>query len=317
MNRSLLNFLWADCSKRYVANIEEIEIMFRKYLVASLFATAVCTAGLTANAGQTISGNTNAHMPHYQTHHGFMNHDAPIDAPPRLGIAIAAVSQTDLEAMSIEYGVQVMSVLEGSVAEDTGLKAGDVITDIDGRPVYSPQRLQHLIAEVSGASTIALIRNGESKQLEAEYPMVESADTNNKAALGIRIQELTEELKEAFGAEGSEGVLVSQVITGSAAGEAGLQAGDVVIAIADEEITSVSDVHGALENYKPGETLSLSLLRNRQKESFQVVLGSASSSSLVTPYGTKSHRYHNHNFHGSHGMMSKKGCGMVTDQKRS
>ena len=291
--------------------------MVRKYLTAPLFATAICTAGFTTYAGQAISGNTNPHIPHFMAHHVFMNQGSKMKARPRLGAAIAVIPQTNLEAMSIEYGVQIMDILEGSVAEDIGLKDGDVITDIDGRPAYSPRRLQHLIAEASGASTITLIRNGESLQLQAEYPMVESADSNDKAALGIRIQALTEDLKEAFGADGSQGVLVSQVITGSAASKAGLKAGDVVIAIADESITSVSDVHGALENYKPGEMLSLSVLRNRQKESFQVVLGTASSTSFVTPYGTQGHRYHNQNFHGSHGTMSKKGCGLEPGQKRS
>ena len=121
---------------------------------------------------------------------------------------------------------------EGSVAEDIGLEACDVITDIGGRPAYSPQRLQHLIAESFGASTITLIRNGESQQLQAEYSMLESADTDDKAALGIRMQALPEYLKEAFGADGSQGVLISLIITGSAASQAGLKAGDVVVGIA-------------------------------------------------------------------------------------
>lgn len=234
-----------------------------------------------------------------------------------LAIIWARITAPDLAAMSIEYGVEVLDVLEGSVAEDTGIKAGDVITEIDGRPVYSPQRLQHLIGEASVASTITLIRNGESLQFQAEYPVVEPAGTNDKAALGIRIQALTEELKEAFGADGNQGVLVSQVITDSAAGKAGLKAGDVVIAIADESITSVSDVHGALENYKPGETLNLSVLRNRQQESFPVVLGTASSSNFAKPYGAKGHNYHDQNFHGYHGVMPKQDCGMNSGQQRS
>ena len=147
--------------------------------------------------------------------------------------------------------------------------------------------------------------------------MLEPAGTNDKAALGIRMQALTEDLKEAFGADGSLGVLISQVIIGSAASQAGLKAGDVVVGIADQSISSISDVHGALENYKPGETLSLAVLRDRQKEYFQVVLGTASNSRFSPPYGTKGQSNHNHNFHGLHGIMSKKGCGMKTDQKRS
>ena len=144
--------------------------MIDKYLSASLFATAIFTTGFTAHAGQAMNGSTNPHMPHFMAHHGFMNHNSQTDARPRLGAAIAKIPQTDLEAMSIEYGVQIMDILKGSVAENIGLKDGDVITDIDGRPAYSPQRLRYLIAEASGASTITLIRNGETQQLQAEYP---------------------------------------------------------------------------------------------------------------------------------------------------
>ena len=58
--------------------------------------------------------------------------------------------------------------------------------------------------------------------------------------------------------------------------ELGLQAGDVVTRIGDRQITSVRDIHAALQQYRPGDKLSLELLRDRQQQSVDVVLGSAS-----------------------------------------
>lgn len=290
--------------------------MLRKYLSATVLASAFFTAGPTAYAGQPMNGSTGSQMPHFVAHQRSMKYDTQTDSPAKLGVAIAAIAQADLDAMSIEYGVEIMEVRVGSVADDAGLKAGDVITYIDGRPAYSPQRLQHLVREASGASTIELIRNGEPLQLQAEYASAGPADTSAKAVLGVRIQDMTPDLKEAFGTSGEQGVLISQVISDSAARQAGLKAGDVVVAIGDDSITTVSDVHRTLGKYKPGDALSVSVLRDRLEESVQAVLGSARPDTSQSKAMQK-HGYYHHGFHGPQRMLPGKGCAMGKQQKRS
>ena len=296
--------------------------MLNKTLPASLLAAALATGGMavSAHAGHATKDGAHAQMSQFMAHHSFMNPDARQGQPAKLGVAIAAVPQAELDALSLEYGVRIQDVLEGSVAEKAGIKAGDLVTEIDGRPAYSPERLQHLVAAAEGASTIALLRNEESLRLQAEFASPERDTGASRAVLGIRIQEMTNELKEAFGTEGDAGVLVSQVLSGSAAKKAGLKAGDVIVSIGGDAIRAVTDVHGVLGGYSPGETLDVAVVRDRQAKVMQIALGS--SSDVVQPHvmhphhGQQRHGMrgyghygHGYGYHGSDGNMPWHGAG--------
>ena len=296
--------------------------MSKKNLPASLLAAALLAGGMavSAHAGYGMSGNAHGQMAQFMAHHGFMKPDAHEDEPANLGVAISAVSQADLDALSLEYGVRIQDVLEGSIAEHAGIKAGDVVTEIDGRPAYSPERLQHLVGEAAGRSTIALLRNREPLKLQAAFSSPKPDTAAGGAVLGIRIQEMTNELKEAFGTEGDAGVLVSQVFSGSAAKKAGLKAGDVIVSIGGDAISAVTDVHGVLGGYSPGETLDVAIVRDRQAQVMQIALGSASRA--VQPHfmhphhgqqgeGMRGHgNYgHGHGYHGSNGNKPWHGGG--------
>ena len=133
----------------------------------------------------------------------------------RLGVAITAVPLTELDTLGLEYGVRVTKVLSGSPADQAGVRSGDVITAIADRPAYSPERLRHLV-EASGASAKVELRRGDSTlTMSAEMTTPDSAAGN--AVLGLRVQPMTGDLQEAFGAEDGRGVLVSQVYGGTPA----------------------------------------------------------------------------------------------------
>ena len=217
--------------------------------------------------------------------------------------------------------MRIEKVLEASIADKAGLQSGDVVVAVNDRPAYSPVRLQHLVREANGSSTITVSRNGESLKLDTAFA---EPQTGN-AVLGVHIQEMTDDLKEAFGSEGNAGVLISQVIDGSAAKRAGLKAGDVIVSLGKDEITSVHDVYTSLEDYSPGDKLNLAIVRDRKKQSMQIELGTAShlSQSLamhphgMRGHGKRGHGTYGHGYHGHHGMISKHACGMRKGQRRS
>ena len=287
--------------------------MSKKYLPASLLAAALVAGGMavSAHAGHGMNGDAHGQMAQFMAHHGFMRSDVQQNEPAKLGVAIAAISQADLDALSLEYGVRIQDVLEGSVAENAGIEAGDVVTEIDGRPAYSPERLQHLVAEAAGASTIALLRNKESLRLQAEFSSPEPDPA-------------------AFGTEGDAGVLVSQVLSGSAAKKAGLKAGDVIVSIGGDAISAVTDVHGVLGGYSPGQTLEVAIVRDRQAKVMQIALGSSSHAGqphVMHPYhGQQGHGMrgygnysHGYGYDGSKGNMPWHGggCHMCKGQRSS
>jgi S1-C subfamily serine protease len=297
--------------------------MSNKILPVSLLTAALFAGGVIvpAQAGQGMGHGTHDQMSLLMAHHGFMKQHERQGNPAKLGVAIAEVPQTELDALSLEYGVRVEKVLQGSVAETAGLQPGDVVVSINDRPAYSPVRLQHLVKVAQGSSTITVSRNGESLKLDAAFA---EPQTGN-AVLGVRIQEMTDDLKEAFGSQGKAGVLISQVNDGSAAHQAGLKAGDVIVSLGKDEITSVHDVHAALGAYAPGDKVDMAFVRDRERRSMQIELGAASHASqsyAMHPYGMRGHGKgdhgkYGHGYQGHHGMMSKHGCGMHKGQRRS
>jgi S1-C subfamily serine protease len=68
-------------------------------------------------------------------------------------------------------------------------------------------------------------------------------------------------------------VLIEEVIQGSAADQAGLQAGDVILRVNDIELGEDNPLANVLTNFKPGDNVTLTILRNGSTEQMQVTLG--------------------------------------------
>jgi S1-C subfamily serine protease len=72
------------------------------------------------------------------------------------------------------------------------------------------------------------------------------------------------------------GALVEQVVPGSAADEAGVLRGDIITALADAKVESYGDLLGALRDYKPGDRVTLTVIRNGDEKKLEVTLGEKS-----------------------------------------
>jgi S1-C subfamily serine protease len=92
--------------------------------------------------------------------------------------------------------------------------------------------------------------------------------------LGVQMQELNDALLEALDlGEGVQGVLVADVIEGSAADAAGLSRGDVIIQVDGKDVASVGDVQRRVRAFDSGEKVELAVVRDGKKRSFEVTLG--------------------------------------------
>jgi len=90
------------------------------------------------------------------------------------------------------------------------------------------------------------------------------AKKNMGERYGIRIQELTPSLASHFNFKGQKGVLVSEVISGSASEVSGMKAGDIITKIDLKEIGSVQEFEEALEAVKVGHQVRMTLFRDDQ-----------------------------------------------------
>ncbi len=87
------------------------------------------------------------------------------------------------------------------------------------------------------------------------------AISTNRPVLGVQLVEPTAELREHLGGPGDAGVLVSKVLPGMPAEDAGVEVGDLIVAIDGEEVEDAGDLVSGLKG-KHGETVELEIVRD-------------------------------------------------------
>jgi serine protease Do len=179
-----------------------------------------------------------------------------------LGVRIQPVTDDIAESLGMESarGALVAGVIKGGPVDDGTIQPGDVIIRFDGKEVRAMRDLPRVVAEspVGKAVDVILIRKGEEQTVKVTLgrledgervagddtaPATDEAPVATAAVLGMTIAELDDETREQFGI-GAEvsGVVVTEVADGSAAGERGISAGDVITEIAQESVSTPQEV---------------------------------------------------------------------------
>jgi len=174
-----------------------------------------------------------------------------------LGIGIQDLSRELLESFGLDAdteGVLISQVYEDSPAEKHGLKRGDVLIQMNGRPVKDVGHFRNMIAMTMPGTDIdlTLIRKGKQKTVKVNLGNLNEAKTEEPTQndlmekIGITVQNLNEDLANQFGYQEIEGVLISGVKPGSPAAFAGLRPGTVILEANRENVQTVSDLVKAL-----------------------------------------------------------------------
>jgi predicted metalloprotease with PDZ domain len=87
-----------------------------------------------------------------------------------------------------------------------------------------------------------------------------------RAYLGVSLVDLTDELREHFGAPKDTGVLVSSVEDGSPAEKAGIRVGDIIVGIDGKDVESSRDLRRSLREKKEGDTVRVEVMRGRARQ---------------------------------------------------
>lgn len=91
--------------------------------------------------------------------------------------------------------------------------------------------------------------------------------------LGVMIQNVDEALAEAFDTKGTDGVLVSDVVAGGPAADAGLEVGDIITAVDGTPVNTTAQLRNTIAGMSPGTAVELTLLREGQRRTVTVKLG--------------------------------------------
>jgi Do/DeqQ family serine protease len=154
-----------------------------------------------------------------------------------------------------QRGAVVVRVFGSSPAEAAGLKTGDVITAVAGRPVDSREAFSTATATLASGATVPLTvdRGGSSRAVN-----VRAADP--PGALGLRILEEVAGLRVA---DENRSVVIDQVIPNSRASEIGLAPGDVIVMANGNEVASTRDLNTELIRSAERSSFVLSVQRGR------------------------------------------------------
>jgi len=95
--------------------------------------------------------------------------------------------------------------------------------------------------------------------------------TVHRAMLGISMAPVNEEIARELKLSSVNGVYIADVVKGSAAENAGLKAGDVLVEIGNVKITGSASVQEAVNSFHPGEKTAVKVIRDGSELSFDVV----------------------------------------------
>ena len=191
-----------------------------------------------------------------------------------LGVAIQEVNKDLAESFGLDRpaGALVAQVMENGPAAKGGLKVGDVILSVDGKPVIMSADLPHLIGAMKpGTKTeLAVVRGGDRKDLSITVGALPEGDDDVLASgggatgdlisprLGVHVSDLTPDQKKNLDLQ--SGAVITQVTDGPAA-LIGLRPGDIITHLSNQAVDSARSFVKIAADLPANRSVSLRVLR--------------------------------------------------------
>ena len=217
---------------------------------------------------------------------------------PQLGVRLEEVDKDVVTRLKLkdEKGALVTEVLENSAAEKAGIRKDDVILKFQGEFVLTAGQLSRLVRDQPSGRKVdidiiragaplkvtATLEKGEWSREGMDLPDVEdmterlterlgrldehgpawmALTRGGKGRLGIAYTEIEGQLASYFKAPKDTAVLVNSVVEGSAAGKAGIKAGDLLVKLGGASIAEGTDLLEAVSDLEPGKPTPVTVWR--------------------------------------------------------
>jgi serine protease Do len=184
-----------------------------------------------------------------------------------IGAVTATITPEEAKRLghAAQRGAVVVRVFSGSPAEAAGLKTGDVITAVAGKPVDSREAFSTATATLGSGATVpvTVARGGATRTVN-----IRAADP--PGALGLRILEEVAGLRVA---DENRAVVIDQVVASSRAAEIGLAPGDLIVGANGTEVKSTRELNTELIRGAERSSFVLSVARGRYIYSLTFPMG--------------------------------------------
>ena len=189
-----------------------------------------------------------------------------------LGVAIQNVTQELAQSFGLErpQGALVAQVMPDGPAAKAGIKPGDIILNYDDQPVQESSRLPLLVGATPVGKTVNLtvLREGKKKTVqvtieklkEEEQMAAAKGGKQPSGLLNMVVTDLSREQRQQLGVE-ERGVLVQDVKDGPAE-EAGIQPGDVILAINHNDVKNAAQFTELVKALPRGKTVPILVQRD-------------------------------------------------------
>jgi serine protease Do len=194
-----------------------------------------------------------------------------------LGVTLQPIDENMAQALELKGtdGALVGDVVAGGPADKAGIERGDVVLSVDGRAVRDSIEVRNLVADGQPGKSIAigLLRDGkrlERKVVLGERPRERNGEESggdrqtgsSQQKLGLSVRDLTPDIAQQLGYNKNEkGAVVAEVVPGSAADDAGLQAGDLIQEINRVPVRSARDLERIAHGLRAGDAIALLVRR--------------------------------------------------------
>jgi len=197
-----------------------------------------------------------------------------------LGVRIQTVTDEIADSLSIRpaRGALIAGVDDKGPAKPAGIEPGDVVIKFDGLDIKEPKDLSRVVAEsaVGKEVEVVIIRKGVEETRKVTLGRLEDSDKAQPAAikkdepgekpvtqkaLGLDLATLSKDLRGRYKIKDSvKGVLITGVEGASDAADKRLSAGDVIVEVAQEAVSSAADIKKRIEQLKKDGKKSVLLL---------------------------------------------------------
>jgi serine protease Do len=172
-------------------------------------------------------------------------------------------------------GVLVGDVVKGGPADKAGIKTGDIILKFGSTEIKSSVQLRNLVAETEPNTVvpITILRNNVQKEIKVKLgkrpnKIALNQNTNkgsgsnySNSKLGLSVQNLAPAIAKKLGYSNEQGVVVSNVVPGSPAEEAGIRANDLIKEVNKNKVTSVSEFEKIISKTNLGNAIAFLIQR--------------------------------------------------------